>query len=180
MGTKLAIWGLCLALTAAIALPARAATFDLTGEWEIDPTAGVVEACPDLVPNSMQEPVGMTATIEQDGDAFVMTITNGYACEPAWSCELSGSIDGEVYTGGSEGLFDDGGGYLAQTIELTATAADAGFGTLRGDYTSDEESCFWEYEFDLDRVTPADEVCATASPGRGAGPGLIGLLIALF
>jgi len=178
MRTGMALSGIGLAL--AIALPARAATFDLSGDWEIDPSAGMGGVCPSSVPDPGETMSETEATIEQAGDAFVLTITGGYNCEPAWTCELSGSIDGAAYAGGSEGVLDDAGGYLVQTIELTASSANAGFGSVRGDYTLDEESCFWEYEFDLARATPEEDGCATARPGADAGPGLIGLLLALL
>lgn len=177
MRTEMALSGIGLALAIAIALPARAATFDLSGDWEIDPSAGV-GTCSNPDPNPEDNMLETEATIEQAGDAFVLTITGGYNCEPAWTCEFSGSIDGAAYVGGNEGVLDDAGGYLVQTIELTASSADAAFGSVRGDYTLNEESCFWEYEFDLAPVTPEEDGCATARPGRGARPGLIGLLLA--
>ncbi|MCK9460789.1 MAG: hypothetical protein M0R80_14210 [Proteobacteria bacterium] len=163
----------CACLVASFALPALSATYDLTGEWELSTTNNAeVGPCP-----SEEDTVG-TATIEQTGDSFVLTIGDGFVCAPEWVCTYGGTVDGDAYSAANAGTVDDEGGYLQQTLEFTATSADAAAGSGTSVYELDATTCEWTFDFTLERTSGPDadsdsdsDSDADADDGSGSGDG---------
>jgi hypothetical protein len=192
-----------LAASVAVALPALSATYDLSGEWELSITNNTeVGPCP-----NDEDTVG-TATIEQTGDSFVLTITGGLVCDPEWACTFGGTVDGDAYSAANAGTADDEGGYLQQTLDFAASSADAAAGSGTSVYELDATTCEWGFDFTLERTSGPDAdtdtdadtdadtdvdsdadgdtggddgSCAVARPGQNtASAGLLVVIFALF
>jgi len=142
---------LCFFLFFAAAGLAGAATYDLSGTWDLAYTAeSHTGPCPAGVS------FDGAATIEQTGDAFTMTITSGMACDPAFTCVFEGTVADTVYTGSNSGAVPEGG-TVTNDVEFTASSAAHAEGTSGSVYSYEAMDCTWEATIILSREAPAEE-----------------------
>lgn len=142
---------LCFVMLFMMGWPARAATYDLSGDWALDYTAlSHTGPCPAGVSFTG------TATIAQTGDAFTLTITSGTECIPAFTCVFEGTVADAVYTGSNSGDVPDGG-TVENTMVFTADSESHAAGTGGSTFTLDDMTCTWESSFVLSREVPGEE-----------------------
>jgi hypothetical protein len=155
---------LCSFIVFAAAGLAGAATYDLSGTWDLAYTATA---------HTGPCPAGVTfdgaATIEQTGDTFTMTVTSGMACEPAFTCVFEGTIVDTVYTGSNSGEVP-GGGTASNDVEFTASSAAHAEGTSGSVYSYEGTDCTWDATIVLSREVPADEGGLEPSAEEEEGP----------
>ena len=142
---------LCSFIVFAVGGLAGAATYDLSGTWDLAYTAeSHTGPCPAGVS------FDGAAAIEQTGDTFTMTITSGMACDPAFTCVFDGTIVDTAYTGSNSGAVPEGG-TVANDVEFTASSAAHAEGTSGSVYSYEGVDCTWEATIVLSREAPADE-----------------------
>jgi hypothetical protein len=129
----------------------RAATYDLSGDWDMVFTAqSHTGPCPAGVDFTG------TVTIEQTGDNFTLTITSGTECIPAFTCVFEGTVADNVYSGMNSGDVPDGG-TVENTMEFTADSESHAEGTGTSTFQQDTMVCTWESSFVLSREVSDDE-----------------------
>jgi MYXO-CTERM domain-containing protein len=142
---------ICFFMACVAAGPARAATYDLSGDWDLAFTA---------VSHTGPCPAGVnftgTVTIEQTGDDFTYSITSGTPCDPAFTCVFAGTVADDVYTGSNSGDVPEGG-TVTNTMTFTADSAAHAEGSSTSTWQEAEVVCTWESTFVLSREMPGEE-----------------------
>lgn len=150
---------LAVALVVLAPIGASAATFDLTGRWEVATSNHqIVGFCP---PGS---DFTTYADLLQIGDAFTLDLETGMLggpCQPPAICQLEGTIAGASYQATSGPVVaDDEGGVAEVTVDFVASSAEQASGQSVQTYTLDDFECIWTMDLDLQRVPEP--------PGAGA------------
>jgi hypothetical protein len=139
--------GMIVVGAALIAVPARSAASDVSGDWTYE------------VSDSWKKgpcPVGKGGSgairITLDDDAAKLVFASGRTCRPKSMCTFAGTLSGEKLVVSNSARVDDEGGVAKNEIKLTFTGGDAASGTSESSYTHPGGmECHWGSKLKLTR-----------------------------
>lgn len=114
-----------LALLLFCAVPAFAAQYDFSGDWNY------------ATSNSWgphNKDTSGTCVVEQQGKTYTFTFKTGYRCEPKPVCSLSGKAEGKTYAFSTKDQVDDEGGIVETKMNFTVTSESSASGTSTSKY----------------------------------------------
>jgi hypothetical protein len=139
--------GALVAGAALVAVPARSAASDVSGDWSYDVSDGWKKGpCP------VGKGGSGTIKITQDGDTVKLVFASGRKCRPKSMCTFSGTLIGNKLVVSNSAKVDDEGGVAKNGIELTFAGGDAASGTSESSYTHPGGmQCRWGSKLKLTR-----------------------------
>ena len=128
-------------------IPATGGHPDITGTWQ-------AALAPVSVSGSCPQTPAQSGTAEVSGGdgTYTLTLSGGFICEPAGTCDFDCTAAGNILACSNAGVADDEGGVYSSALELQFTAIDAASGTNNSSYVHpDGFQCSWVADLSLTR-----------------------------